>query len=605
MLLVAACDIRGSQSPDDSASRADGTSESVGSQVATGSFTLRGDPSALKGGSLTLGTSYLPERLSYYGPGRVADIAMVYVPAMMEPLITIHASTLEYVPILAESWDVSEDQRTVTFSIDPDALWSDGTPVTAADVTATLDLIRAPDVGDELSREELELRFPDPPEVLDERTLRFVSPTSSWRNLLFFADLPIYPDHLLDPASYHEDWRWSPPAATGQYRVQQPRRDDELTLIRRTDHWGEGKRQFVGIGNFDRITFRKYSDSNSEFEALKRGEVDVDTIASEIRWKEDCDFEATRMGWVQKSRVYHLVPQGPASVALNLTDPLFSDVRVRKALFWLYNREARFPSKYNQNSYFSNSFYENLDNEKVTYDPAKGAALLDEADWAERDSDGIRRKGDLRLEFEYPYIHPSFTEHVETVRASFEKHGIRMKPVLISTEEWIRRLRARDFQAIYINWSESLFPELRNTWHSDSAGEIGSWNITGFQNAEVDKLIEEYELEPDLGRRVAIVRKIDAILSDSCPYLLDWISNHSRLLWWNRFGMPEWTTYAMRDPRNSIWQVWWVNPDLDGQLRRATAGGTKLPLAAHDNMYWLQPARWPRFRSNSFGRPGG
>ena len=100
-------------------------------------FDLIGDPRALKGGSLRpAALSDFPSTLRYYGPNAHAWTAELNE-NVYETLLGLHPTTLEFMPALATHWQVAPDRLTYRFRLNPNAKFSDGTPVTSEDVVAS------------------------------------------------------------------------------------------------------------------------------------------------------------------------------------------------------------------------------------------------------------------------------------------------------------------------------------------------------------------------------------------------------------------------------------------------------------------------------------
>ena len=112
-------------------------------------FDLIGDPRAVKGGVFRQAATDFPTTLRCLG-SNLSVFNQTLHGLVYEPLITLHPTTLEYVPVLATHWQVSEDQLTYRFRLDPNARFNDGMPVTAEDVVATWDLYVDPTVQDPL-----------------------------------------------------------------------------------------------------------------------------------------------------------------------------------------------------------------------------------------------------------------------------------------------------------------------------------------------------------------------------------------------------------------------------------------------------------------------
>lgn len=559
--------------------------------VPPGDYPLLGDPRACKGGTFVMETNSYPTHFNYYGPERDLDLKTHYNEAMLNTLVSIHPETKQIIPELASSWEILEDGKVLIFHLDPDAKWSDGKPITAADVQATYDLILHPKVVEVEIKSELE-KFARP-EALDERTVKFVHRNASWRNVLLFEDVFIYPAHAVKPETYLEDWRNAAPVVSGQYTLGELVSGQSFKFERRKDFWGEGKRQFIGTGNFDTLHHKAIFDDAITFETAKKGDIDFYLVTKAQRWAEECDFDQVKKGWMQKARMFHRTPEVPSQMAFNLESPLFSDVRVRKGLFYLYNREYLhdqlfFHEYVNKNSYWANSIYENPGNEKVTFNAEKGLALLAEAGFTSKDPDGTLKKGDKRLEFDLVYIHPSAERTYTPIQETFRKYGVKMNLKLVSPSVWIKLSQDKEFEFIYANWGPLDFPNPRDMWHSEKSAPKDTSNIGHFKNAEVDRLIEAYELEPDFDKRAALIRQMDAIIYEQYPYLLDWYSSSYRMLWWDKFGMPEWMTYPTQDVRHTLWKVWWWDAGRAERLEKARAAGAAVPLAPPENTHWKQ-----------------
>src|SRR5579862_5737868 len=100
-------------------------------------FDLIGDPHAVKGGVLSDQIPDFPSTLRLEGPESNTVFNYDVVGAAYEGLLAIHPTTLQYMPALATHWQISPDKLTYRFRINPNARFSDGTPVTSDDVVAS------------------------------------------------------------------------------------------------------------------------------------------------------------------------------------------------------------------------------------------------------------------------------------------------------------------------------------------------------------------------------------------------------------------------------------------------------------------------------------
>ena len=100
-------------------------------------FDLIGDPHAVKGGTLRDWTINFPGTLRMAGPEWNTNVNYEINPIVYESLLGLHPTTLEWMPAIATHWQISPDKLTYRFRIDPNARFSDGTPVTSEDVIAS------------------------------------------------------------------------------------------------------------------------------------------------------------------------------------------------------------------------------------------------------------------------------------------------------------------------------------------------------------------------------------------------------------------------------------------------------------------------------------
>jgi microcin C transport system substrate-binding protein len=126
------------------------------------------------------------------------------------------------------------------------------------------------------------------------------------------------------------------------------------------------------------------------------------------------------------------------------------------------------------------------------------------------------------------------------------------------------------------SWSQVIFRDPEDMWHSREADRPSSNNITGFKDPQVDALIERQKTIYDVAERNAICREIDAHIAAAVPYVLLWNINAVRLLYWDRFGMPDTVLSKFGDER-SLLGYWWYDPDSAAELKAAMASGDLLP----------------------------
>lgn len=148
-------------------------------------YDLIGDPRAVKGGTFRESMLSFPGTLRIEGPESNTTLNGMIGGMVYETLLTIHPTTLEYIPVLATHWQVSEDRSTYRFRIDPNARWSDGQPVTAEDVVATWSFLM--DTGLQAPMSQLVFSKFDKPVAESKYIVSVKSLVENWRNFMYFS----------------------------------------------------------------------------------------------------------------------------------------------------------------------------------------------------------------------------------------------------------------------------------------------------------------------------------------------------------------------------------------------------------------------------------
>jgi microcin C transport system substrate-binding protein len=560
------------------------------------SFDLIGDPRAVKGGTLRQANQTdFPSTLRYVGPNVTAWNLMLHT-MVYETLLTLHPTTLDFIPALATHWQVSGDKRSFRFRLDPNARFSDGMPVTSADVVASWKLLVDKTLQDP-ARMLIFSNFETP--VAESNYIVSVRAKDvKWLNFLYFAQLLyIYPEHVLEGLTgeqYVKEYNYKMLPGTGPYAVAEADVDkgNAVTIRRRKDYWGERQRRNVGLANFDEVRQIVVRDRNLEFERFKRGDIDYYYVQRAQMWVEELGFDQITRGLMQKRKIFNNSPQGVQGLAMNTRREPYDDVRVRKALGHLFNREAMvknlmFGEYTLMDSIFPSSVYENPGNEKVRYDPKVAVSLLAEAGWKDRDASGRLMKGGRPLAIEVIYSSQASERFLTIYQEDLRKVGITLNLRLVTFETLVKLLDERTFGMVSIAYTGELFPLPEANYKSELADQKNTNNITGFKNARADRVIEEYNKEFDLARRIPLLKEFDALITGEHHWILEWTAPYERVVFWHKFGYPEGYLTRIGDYRD-IPLLWWNDPARGRALDEARKSPTgTLAVGPSDSRYWL------------------
>jgi peptide/nickel transport system substrate-binding protein len=389
-------------------------------------------------------------------------------------------------PELAESWEVAPDRTSVTFHLRRDVTWHDGAPTTAHDVKFTFDTISHPAVP---YPQRGQIRDIAACEVLDDWTVRFTFRQPCWEPL-YATWFHVVPRHLLEtvpPDAWQSDEFGRRPVGNGRFRFLEWERGIRLVLGANDSP--------LGRPGFDRVMFRFVPEDVTLRTELLTGGVDVYHRYPHRFWAEDREnpeLEYLRIS--DRTYVY---------IGWNLRNPIFADRRVREALTLAIDRQTIVDAFRAGSGTVVDVpvFAEHPDfNPNVTpapFDPARAAALLDDAGWTGRDADGFRTKDGRRLEFTYLMsANNVISEEIATMtQQSFGALGVSVRTESLEFTVLLERQEAKDFDALILARSAGLILDPEDVFHSRAIE--GRYNAVSFADAEVDSLIDLAKSLPD------------------------------------------------------------------------------------------------------------
>ncbi len=427
-----------------------------------------------------------------------------------ESLLKRDNRTLDLVPLLAESWEVSQNKLQYIFTLRAGLKWQDGTPLTSRDVVFTFDTVKDPKVDAPHLRNYF--RNLEKVEALDDRKVRFTYSEPYFKTLEMIGGMGILPKHIFSDGDFNTHPAGRKPMGTGPYRFVKWDTGKEIILERNEDYWGEKP-------HLKKMVFKIITDETVSLQVLKRGEMDLMGLTP-IQWvRQTKGKKFIRMF----DKLQYYLP-GYSFIGWNQKRPFFSDRRVRTAMTMLIDRELvleklryGFGRVVTGNFFFESPDY-NKGIEPWSYDLEKAKRLLEEAGWKDTDGDGIRDREGIPFRFEFTISSGSqFAEQMATIlKDSLEKTGIEMNIRPLEWALFTKVLNDRAFDSVILGWSLPVEADPFQVWHSSQA-EKGS-NFIGFENAEADMIIDEARVTFDRTKRIQLYRRFHQILHDEQPY---------------------------------------------------------------------------------------
>jgi peptide/nickel transport system substrate-binding protein len=451
--------------------------------------------------------------------------------------------------LLARSVETDDARDFVTFRLDPAAHFSDGVPVTAADVVFSWQLLRDHGMPNHRAYYAKVARA----DVLDERTVRFDLSGSNDRELpLILGLMPILPKHAIDPATF-EKTTLAKPIGSGPYVVANVDVGKSVTFKRDSNYWGRALPINRGMYNFDEVRIDYYRDANAYFEAFKAGLYDFRVEEDPARWQTGYDFPAVRDGRVVKETFTDGQPKPAFDFVFNTRRPIFADIRVRQAIALLFDFEW-----INRNFFFnlykrSASFFDDSElsayrrpadeAERALLAPFPGAVRADVLDgtWSPPVTDGsghdraslrraltllqsagyelkgttLRQRGSGRpLAFEIMVASRDQERLALAFSHNLARAGIDAQVRLVDDVQYQQRLLSYDFDMIEYRWEQSLSPGNEQSFYfgSAAADEPGTRNYMGVRSPAADAMIAALLKARGRAAFVDAVRALDRVL---------------------------------------------------------------------------------------------
>ncbi len=412
---------------------------------------------------------------------------------------------------LAESWDISADGLIYTFHLRKNVKWHDGAPFTAKDVMFTYQLMIDPKTPTAYAEGFLQVKKA---EILDDYTFKVLYDKPLARALITWA-FDMMPAHLLAGQNLEESPLSRQPVGTGPYKMEAWEAGQRIVLKANDDY-------FAGRPHIDKIVFRIIPDESAQLLELLAGGIDSMGLTPDQYVEKKAD-----PGFTKSFNLFRYPDFGYTYLGFNLKNPLFQDVRVRRALALALDKNELVEGVLlglgtPANGPFKPDMWASNQNVKpYPYEPDQAKALLAEAGWRDTNGDGILDKDGQPFQFTLMTNQGnSIREQTALIiQARLKKVGIDVKVRVMEWAAFIKNyLDARNFEAVVMGWSIPLDPDLYDVWSSAKA-EAPGLNFISYKNDEVDRLIDESRFTHDKAVRKKAYDRIQEIFYEDVPYV--------------------------------------------------------------------------------------
>ncbi len=572
-------------------------------------YTLESDhfdyanPEAVKGGKITLPALGTYDTLNPYVLKGIAasDYTAVYgITERNEPLM---AGTHFYLEsgdeaqsaycLVCETLEFPADYSWVVFTINPRARFHNGDAITAHDVAFSYTLLMSDQAHPVFANN---LAVVASVKVISDLQVKFLLKPGAERSaLLRIGEIPVMSKNFWSKHTFGASSGIAQPLS-GPYQIKEFVLGNYLILERVKDFWSKDHPSYRGMFNFDEVRFDFYRDRTVAFEAFKSGGLDFWIEYVSKNWVTGYDFPAIHNGTIIKKKIPHQIPANTQSFFMNTRRPLFSDVRVRKALTLLFDydwlNKNIFSGAYRRsNSYYANSkmgaqglptaaemellepirdkvpkevlarefSYPSYSQSMDLRNGMKGAIqLLKDAGWEYQNSELRHSETGQPFEFEFLINSPSFQRVLIYYASTLKKVGIKMNIRVVDSAQYKVRLDAFDFDMTVYVLPQPAMPghEQRIYFSSEQADIRGSRNLSGIKDPAVDYLLNKLASAKTESDLMVASRLLDRVLLWNYYSILNWYSGYHRIAYKDIFARPQ------QYPQFILgFHTWWLKAD--------------------------------------------
>ena len=407
---------------------------------------------------------------------------------------------------LAKKWKFLSPTK-LWVELRSNVVWHDGKPFSAEDVLFTYRLITSPKVFTPYASD---FRYVKRVKVLDPLHLLITYKKPYFKALQTWM-IGMLPRHILknDPDIMRSSFNQHP-IGTGPYRLKKFEVSGDIELV-------ANERYFLHPPYIQRLYYHFVPDPATRFLMLKSRQLDVGGLSPlQVERQIDQSFRSFYAIYEQPSHSY-------TYLGFNLENPKFKDKRVREALNLAVDRQELIDILFFSHGrictgpFMPGTFAYDPGVKPPKVDLQRAKALLKAA--------GYDKKHPLKFEIATNSNNSLRLYAAQIIQYQLGKIDVE---VSIRAMEWQAFLNTvvtpRKFETILLGWGLGLTPDAYPLWHSDSA-KIGGFNLVGYKNPEVDRLIEEAQSTIDRTKLSKLYRRIFRLIVADVPYLFLYIPN--------------------------------------------------------------------------------
>lgn len=401
-----------------------------------------------------------------------------------EPLVVMDENW-HIQPRLAESWEVADDYKSVTFHLKKGVKFHNGREMTAQDVKFSIERLHEDD-----SPKQNYYANITGAEIVDDYTITFTTEKPDAVLLTSFA----YPWSVIVPEECADTLK-TEPVGTGAYRFDNWVPQQELNLTRNEDYYDT-------LASIEKVAYKIVPDATSAMVGVLNGDVDL------------VDVTGNPVDSIQNNEAVSLYQKGINSVTIlgmNLDNEYLSNELVRQAMACAINKDEIIQSVNQGNgdkvgSYLPSSAAEYIDtNDVLPYDVDHAKELMTEAGY----QDGFS------INLTLPKTYPMYTNIGQIIADQLEKIGIHCNIEVVEWADWMQNVytdKNYDMTVMANSGRLSAYDFIAR-FRSDSGDYIS------YKTGEADEILDQLSDEMDPDTRTQLVQDFQRLIAEKVPVI--------------------------------------------------------------------------------------
>lgn len=554
------------------------------------------NPNAPKGGRIVMGTIGTFDSVNYF------SVIGIKAESLLMTADQLMCATLDdphsLYGLIAQTADLAPDNSSITFALNPKAVFQDGSPITTEDIKFTIETLRDqgyPVYRNHYSRIE-KITLLNAHEIkidLKKKDDGTYDPELP----LCIARLRVLSKRDLEGKDF-KSTGLTPMLSSGPYKIKSVSPARSIVYELNDTYWAKDLPVNKGRYNFKEIVIDYYKNAQTQFEAFKAGEFDCFFEADQKQWHTAYDFAALKDGRVVQVANKHKRPVTVRTFIFNVRRPLFQDLRVRKALTYAFdfetcNRLFFYDGYERMTSLFANTHFVSTsapsDQEKTLAEPFKekidpavltgpfelpkntceadirenlnkADALLKEAGYVLKNGKRVHQETGKPLEFEFMIKDQRLLKVVLAYQKNLAKLGVKMTIRQLDVSPYEKEVVELNFDMIAHAWTNSLSPGIEQQYYFSvkNANVNGSTNYIGVSDPQLEELafrIGQAKTEEEL---ITSVKAFDRVVMGMYLMVPVFYDNGTYFSYWkDRIEGPAF------DPAvgTNVIEWWWTKKD--------------------------------------------